>query len=249
MFTNPGQGWQQLFPTPEAFWGKLLYIPLLLLPFGFLPLRRPAVLLLALPSVGLNLLAGKGRDLQWNAFDYHYQAAVLPWLIVATIFAIESLQPLALDSAEKTRRFQLNGKWLVAGVLGLTLLVNVGTNLLSLTSVEVAGLPQVKNGWARTLNVKTQDRWEAGKQLLKQIPDDAPLAISNVWADQVPPRAGLWYFAERPLYSMHPTQDAQYIFADLHSADDAALVQKVTAGGGWQEVGRQADYVLLKKAS
>ncbi len=243
LFTNPGLGFQQLFPTGSALWGKLLYIPFLLLPFGFLPLFQPRLLLITLPPVGLNLLAGNRRDLQWNAFDYHYQAAVMPWLMVATIFAIERLIRKPPGWLAWVR-----GSQLVGLVLTLTLAINLATNLMSIASLDLskAGVPPVKNGWAKILTAKTEPRWESGRALLKMVPETGSLAISNVWANEVAPRSGLWYFAERPLYSIHPAQDAQYIFSDLHS-DDPQLIQKVMASGDWQEIGRQNDYLLLKR--
>ena len=247
LFTNPGLGWQQLFPDGDILLTKLLYIPLLLLPFGFLPLLSPKVLLLALPSVGLNLLAGPNRGLQWNPFDYHYQAAVIPWLLVATIFAIARLKerpPARLDG-----RFKRVGPILVGLVLGLTLLVNVGTNLLSVSQLRIAGVQGVKNGWARILQSKTESRWQAGRDLLTRLPDDAPLAITNLWSSEVKPRVGLWYLADRPLYSRHPTQDAQYVFADVHipNSEESGLVKTLQASGQWETVGQQGDYLLLRR--
>lgn len=239
LVTNPPKGFQQLFPTGADLLGKLLYIPLLLLPFAFLPLLAPRPLLMALPPVGLNLLAGAKRDLQFNPFDYHYQASVIPWLFVATIFALVRLRT---RPALASKRLPL----VVGGLLALTLFLNIGLNLWP-AGLELDGFPRIKNGWGPVLRVKENARWAAGKALLQQIPADAPLAISNTWAPQVPPRHGLWLLTDRPLYSLHPARDAQYAFADLRNSEEAAQVQKLLATGDWTEVARQAEYSLLKR--
>jgi uncharacterized membrane protein len=62
--------------------GKLIYLLLLLLPFGFLPLRSPRVLAAALPGLSQNLLS---VDPILADFRSQYQAFVLPFLVLAAI--------------------------------------------------------------------------------------------------------------------------------------------------------------------
>ncbi|NJP07161.1 MAG: DUF2079 domain-containing protein [Chloroflexaceae bacterium] len=67
--------------TPEKLWYLLeLFGPLL-----FLPLLRPDILLMALPSLGLNLLSAD--RIHWS-IRYHYQAFVIPFLLIAAIYVI-----------------------------------------------------------------------------------------------------------------------------------------------------------------
>ncbi len=240
---DPVRGWSQLFPTGAVLLGKLLYVPLLLAPLAFLPLLRPLPLLMALPPVGLNLLAGEKRALQWNPFDYHYQAQVIPWLLVATIFALAALQSRPPGRWAGPRL----GLGLVGLVLCLTLTFNLATNLLR---IKLDGVPNVANGWGPILRASAQDaRWEGARALLQKVPEDAPLAITNLWAAQVAPRRGLWLLAERPLYSLHPAQAARFVFADVRYPDseETSLVARLLAGGEWREAGRQAGYVLLER--
>lgn len=244
-FTDPLKGFQQLFPTGPVLLGKLLYIPLLLLPFAFLPLLRPLPLLMALPPVGLNLLAGEKRGIQWNPFDYHYQASVIPWLLVATIFTLAALTekpPRFLQRAGPNLPLKLG-----AGLVGLVLLINIGLNILP--PPEDSGWPPVKNGWKAILTKKDDARWASGKELLKQVPDSAPLAISNTWAPYVAPRQGLWLFARRALYSQHPEQAAQFIFADVRNpeSEEAKLAAEILAGGQWHKQAEAAGYLLLAR--
>jgi uncharacterized membrane protein len=241
--TDPVKGFQQLFPTGAVLLGKLLYIPLLLLPFAFLPLVRPLPLLMALPPVGLNLLAGEKRGIQWNPFDYHYQPSVIPWLLVATIFALAAIvekPPLFLKKSSSNLLLKL-----CAGLVGLVLLINIGVNLLP--PPEDSGWPPVKNGWKVILTKKEDARWASGKELVKQVPDDAPLAISNTWAPYVAPRQGLWLFARRALYSEHPEQAARFIFADVRNpeSEEAKLAAEILATGQWRTQAAAAGYLLL----
>lgn len=241
-FIDPVKGFQQLFPDSAVLLGKLLYIPLLLLPLAFLPLLRPLPLLMALPPVGLNLLAGQNRQIQWDPFDYHYQASVVPWLLVATIYALAALREKPPVFLQKFGPRFVPG--VVGGLVGLVLVINLW---VSLAPIDAPGWPRVANSWARILRVKEDGRWAGGKELLKQVPDDAPLAISNTWAPYVAPRQGLWLFLQRPLYSLHPEQDARYIFADVRNpeSEEAKLANEVLATGQWRKQAEASGYVLL----
>jgi uncharacterized membrane protein len=62
--------------------GKILYLLLMLLPLGFLPLLAPRVLAAVLPALALNLLS---VDPVLTNFRSQYQAFVLPFLMLAAI--------------------------------------------------------------------------------------------------------------------------------------------------------------------
>lgn len=238
LFLDPLKGFSQLFPTSEVLIGKLLYLPLLLLPFGFLPLINPRPLLMALPPIGLNFLASQQREIQWNPFDYHYQASVIPWCFVAAIFAAAQL-----GKKWAAPRF---GLFLTGGLVSLTLLLNIGLNLYT---PKLEGFPPIKNGWARIIQAKPNNRAAEGRILLQTVPPTAPLAVTNLWAAQVPVRRELYFFIERPLYSMNPTANAQYVFADLRNSENATLVSKLQQSRQWCEIGQRAEYILLKKCT
>jgi hypothetical protein len=92
-------------------------------------------------------------------------------------------------------------------------------------------------------------RWEAGKDLLKQVPEDPPLAITNLWAAYIKPRPQLWLFANRALYSQHPTCQAQYVFADISNSasEDTQMVRYLQEEGNWQELAVKAGYITYAK--
>src|SRR5262249_43262254 len=62
--------------------GKLVYLLVMLLPLGFLPLLAPRVLAAALPGLAQNLLS---VDPILTNFRTQYQAFVLPFLVLAAI--------------------------------------------------------------------------------------------------------------------------------------------------------------------
>ena len=62
--------------------GKILYLLLMLLPLGFLPLLAPRVLVAVLPALALNLLS---VDPVLTNFRSQYQAFVLPFLMLAAV--------------------------------------------------------------------------------------------------------------------------------------------------------------------
>ncbi|MEI7556593.1 DUF2079 domain-containing protein [Candidatus Chlorohelix sp.] len=224
--TDPAKGLPALFPTDKVLTDKLLYIPCLLLPFLFLPLGSSTHLLMALPALALNLLSI--RPTQWNAFDYHYQGSIVPWLIAATIFTLEKIKcNPRLTSLLKEKTVPL--------LLAIALLVTLAVN--------VAGPNKFKQ------LVKEQPQWADGKALLAQIPTDAPLAITNTWASLVPPRQGLWLFKRMTLYSMHPEKDAQYIFAWKRGdgGKEMDLVKEVLADPAWKIQAEQGEFLLLKR--
>ncbi|MEI6043448.1 MAG: DUF2079 domain-containing protein [Chloroflexota bacterium] len=237
LFTNPVE-----FFSDNSLLGKLCYLPLLLLPLLFLPLGSPTVLLMALPLLAINLLSK--RPMQWNAYDYHYQGSIIPWLLAATIFTLEKWQTKPLRFL---RRIKSN-LFLPGAVLAATVAIYLLFNLIfSLSSLKLPDdIARTDNGIAKILTRKEQPRWEAGKELLKLIPPDAPLAITNLWSSQVKPRQGLWLFRNKTLYSVHPTLTAQYIFADLRSADDKPLIDELPPAE-WEVLDQKQDYILLKK--
>jgi uncharacterized membrane protein len=236
-FTNPAG-----FFSDNSLAGKLFYIPLLLLPLLFLPLGSPIVLLMALPMLALNFLSN--RPIQWNAYDYHYQGSIIPWLLTATIFTLEKWQAKPPFFLRRIKGKILLPSAVLAATIGVYLIFNI---VLSLGAIKIPeDIVRTDNGIAKILTRKEQPRWEAGHELLKLIPEDAPLAITNLWASQVKPRQGLWLFRNKTLYSVHPTRDAQYIFADMRSADDKPLVDDLPKAE-WEVLAQKQDYILLKR--
>jgi uncharacterized membrane protein len=241
LLTDPLGSLTKIF-TPDNTFKKLVYLPLLLLPFLFLPLISPTILLLALPAVVLNILSI--RDIQYNPYDYHYQGSIIPWLLIATLFTIEKI---CYKQDQPRSHFKLKLFGLCGAVLAMTLLLSILGIFLSATNnpTNAVGNNPIKKTFA---NAPRTDL-ATGEAILKEIPPDAPLAISNVWAAHVPMREGLWLFGIRKLYSVHPAQNADYIFADQRDLTDEekALLKSLEADPTWQILDNQGNYILLKR--
>ncbi|MBN2303124.1 MAG: DUF2079 domain-containing protein [Anaerolineae bacterium] len=120
--------------TPRGIWDyltgpdlgrKLGYLFKILAPLAFVPLIVPPVLLPALPTIGLNLLSSYGQ--QFNIY-MHYQAPVIPTLIVAAMFGAANLrdriQRRSWRFVPKTRIMPVIGGVLLLASLGMWLAIN-----------------------------------------------------------------------------------------------------------------------------
>lgn len=226
---------------------KLVYIPLLLLPFLFLPLGSPTVLLMALPPLALNILSDR-PDTQCNPYNYHYQGSIIPWLVIATIFTIEKL---ALANSGNIGSFGAKlQSWRKRVKFEPPLLLAVAVLLTTLLIYLIAPVNPLRHA----LGPSSRPDYATAQAILKEIPADAPLAISNLWADQVPMRQGLWYLWIEKLYSTQPLAKAQYAFIDQRAyrtapAADVALVEGILHNPDWQTVAAKGNYILLKRKS
>ncbi|MCX7681069.1 MAG: DUF2079 domain-containing protein [Anaerolineae bacterium] len=89
---------------------KLTYIAWLLIPFGLLPLLSPALLLMALPTVGINLFSTFPTHYAYD--NWHYNATVAPFLAAGCGMVIG----FALRRAHDSRL------WKLGAALAITLL-------------------------------------------------------------------------------------------------------------------------------
>ena len=99
--------------------GKLVYLLVILLPLGFLPLLAPRVLLAALPGLAMNLLS---IDPVLANFRSQYQAFVLPFLMLA-----------AVDGYTRIRDWRRAPAVLAVGFFASVLLTARTTNDLMIT--------------------------------------------------------------------------------------------------------------------
>ncbi len=70
---------------------KMAYVFLLLIPLAFLPVLRPAILVLALPTLAINLL-GSEEHIHYHSLFFQYNASVLPFLYIALVYALNGLR-------------------------------------------------------------------------------------------------------------------------------------------------------------
>jgi hypothetical protein len=186
-----------------------------------------------LPPLALNLLSL--RPIQWNAYNYHYQGSIVPFLLVATIYSLATFLPV--EEMPKGKKAKPKPKQANKALLGLAGVIAVTTILF------VVGPNQVVPSITR----RDEPRWIEGRTLIAKIPADAPVAISNLWAAHVPPRQGLWLLLNRTLYSTNPTGKAQYVFANLRNGEETDMVLALRASNEWEIVGEGGEYILLKR--
>lgn len=240
--TNPVHSWQIIF-TPDSTFSKLIYIPLLLLPLLFLSLGSPAVLLMTLPPLALNLLSI--RPSQYDPYDYHYQGSIVPWLIIAVIFTIEKLAFGSVGAKWRERVKLQSPQLILAGLVLVTAcLVYAGNTALD-----------NKNAVREAFATNARSDAANSEALLREIPADAPLAISSLFATQVPMRQQLWLLQTEPLYSVDPLKKAEYAFVDEHTLNfkNPSLAQAAQNQyienllHNWQVVDSRGSYILLKR--
>lgn len=195
--TNPLKTAERVFTVK-----KFEYLILMLLPFAFLPLFAPRVLLFALPIVAINLLSSRSTQ-----FDYksHYSALLLFPLAVGAIYGAANLVPLL-----KKWRFTANlriGKLPVAS-LGAVLAVLV-VFALGVQVLERNPLPGVVR------NAEKKAMINPTNAMISRIPANASVSTGSLLGPHLLPRRYIYPFP-LALYSP-PTQAVEYILVDTNA--------------------------------
>lgn len=73
-------------------WEKILYLDALIIPFAYLPLISPKTLLISLPILMQNLLSFSKAQYM---IGYQYHAAIIPFVLVSTVYAVKKLGELS----------------------------------------------------------------------------------------------------------------------------------------------------------
>jgi uncharacterized membrane protein len=97
LVTQPGLVWAQLQQADA-----LRYLALLLLPVAFLPLLAPEVLVLALPSLAINLLADFSPMHQVDTLIY--AAPIVPFVLIAAVYGTARLVRWAQEFTAENNR-------------------------------------------------------------------------------------------------------------------------------------------------
>ncbi|MEX1020179.1 MAG: DUF2079 domain-containing protein, partial [Litorilinea sp.] len=176
----PAMVWS-LLSRPQVIWAQLQqaqvlrYLHELLAPVGYLPLLAPHVFLLALPSLGINLLADFPPMHQVTTLIY--AAPIMPFAVLAAI----------LGAARAQRWGQRWGLWLFARraettVTRATLNTWLGA-LIGLVIIGAALLQHTAHGYLPTggnhrLYTVTEHHRRAAN-ILAQIPPDAIVAAQD----------------------------------------------------------------------
>jgi hypothetical protein len=181
---------------------------MLLLPFAFLPLFAPRVLVFALPIVAINLLSI--RPVQ-SDFRSHYSALLLFPLIVGAIYGAYNLVNL-LKRWRPTSNLRV-GKLPLAGV-GVVLLA-LGVFVAGVQLTHRNPLPGVVR------YAESREMINGTNAMINRIPKNASVASTSLLGPHVMPRRYSYYFP-LALYNP-PLQAVQYILIDTNAT---ALYQK-----------------------
>ncbi|HEX2915615.1 MAG TPA: DUF2079 domain-containing protein, partial [Chloroflexia bacterium] len=195
--TNPVKTIQRVFTVK-----KMEYLVLMLLPFAFLSLFSPGVLLFALPIVGINLLSIRSTQ-----FDYksHYSALLIFPLIVGAIYGTANLrkwlQQNRLTKERKILRVPLASTGAIVAVL---LLFTLGVQVL-----EKNPLPGVVR------NAEKKSMVSQTNALISRIPKEASVSTTSFFGPHLLPRRYIYPFP-LALYSPPPSA-VEYILIDTNS--------------------------------
>ncbi|MBV9690355.1 MAG: DUF2079 domain-containing protein [Ktedonobacteraceae bacterium] len=238
----------------------LLYLRGLLVPAGFLPLLAPWILLLALPTLALNLLS---NDPQVYSGLFHYSAEIVPVLIFATIeaivLAIWLLQLLSFVWQRRVRRLALarlplamlprSWNFQFARLAHVSLLIL----LLGYVLVSVIRFDYLRDN---IMPFSPRFQWPQ---------TNAHLALADRFIAMIPPTASVSaqsnlvpHISERRSIYLFPYADdeADYIFLDVTSntiypffgsPDYIREVKAVILGGHYGVVAAEDGYLLLKR--
>ncbi|MFQ6015933.1 MAG: DUF2079 domain-containing protein, partial [Anaerolineae bacterium] len=212
---------------PQVLTGaKLAYIARLLAQFGFLPLLSPLTLVLALPSLAINLLSN--FPLMYSPYSY-YATPLVPFLAISAIYGARSLS----EWLHQRRRIGRERSLLVISTLAL---------LVGLTYSRLYGfsplarnfrMPQV-TAHARLIN-----------HFLDLIPPQASVSAHRVLNRRVSQREQVYIFPR--------LEQADYIFLDV-SADDSmhpndvrTQVEELVGSGRYGILDARDGYILLQR--
>ncbi len=216
LLTRPGYVAQHVLTA-----GKLEYLLQLCAPLLFVFVLRLDIAMIALPALALNLLSPD--RIHWS-IRYHYQAFVLPWLLLATLYAIADLR-----RRPRTRRW-----WPAA--LTLVLAATLTSNLLWRSPLQTLISRQ-----------RDADRIAALHAALALLPPDAPVTVSSQFGPFVARRTGLYYFPGNIVYPRQYIERGEWILVDRTEvpADCMARLDVLVAHPQWRVEYERGDLILL----
>lgn len=227
--TRPGFVFSNIV-TPD----KLLYLLDLFAPLLFLPLLRPSLLLIAAPTIALNLLSLD--RIHWS-IRYHYQAFAVPFLLIATLYAFTAAQSARPAAAAPHR------PWLA--------------RYAPQVALALVGAALVAQVWLRSplISLATRDRDTArialAHEMLQLVPPDASLSITSTLGPHAARREHLYFFPGNVIYPPELAANGQYLLADTTEipAPDQPRFAAVLQDPAWQVRAQRGDFILLERAA
>lgn len=224
---NPGDALSVVFQQK-----KLVYLMQLLAPVIFLPLASVGTFLVALPDLFANLASQHGYV---DSIRYHYSAAIIPFIFISSIFAIERL---ALSQ---------RGLLTLAGVI-------IAVSLIA--NYTLSPSPVSQNFNQSYWNIRSSHK-KTIEAALSLIPKDAPVSAVYYMVPHLSHREKIYEFpnpfmtanwgfkGENP----HNDEAIEYVIVDLSSLpeDQRLLITKLRNKNFMQIFSKQQILVLKRR--
>lgn len=169
-FTNSETGMREIIPSIKTLEQKFFFAPdiknyylNLLKPFAFLPLLGVPFIILVIPKLFTNVLSSQAL---LRSLTLHYDSAIIPWLVISTIFAVYYLQEIF----KKIRFTKQLHRLFTYSIVLITLFIAFRVNY------HYSPLPTTPSCWCFMYKVTDEDR--KFEKLLQAIPQNASITAS-----------------------------------------------------------------------
>lgn len=236
-----------------------LYLRQLLAQAGYLPLLAPWVLVLATPTLALNLLSS---DPNMYSGRFQYNAEIIPILIFASIEAtvlivwivrwliaglsVERENQESTTQPLPVRARSLSPVYLVqAGVLALVLCYMLTRVFASTTEYNVYSAMPYAHGF---IWPKVTAHNKLASHFFKQIPANASVSTQTALVPHLSQRQSIYLFPYAIGHADYILLDASgYTYPFKYYKDYAAAVKAILQRGDYGVVDLQDRYLLLKR--
>jgi len=210
---------------------KVKYLVRLFFPTGYLALLAPHVLLLAAPSLAVNMLSSRPHMIALDKF--HYTAPIAPFVIIASAYG------LALVVRGMGRVFRHVGRRFLLVILGGYVL------LLTLVYHRSYGSTPLAYDFAWP---QVGEHQRIGHRLIEQIPADAAVSAQNHLNPHLTQRDQVYIFPR--------IEDAEYVLVDVTTypyvepvEEFHAAVRDLLADPGFGIVAATDGYILFQRGA
>ncbi|HZQ09064.1 MAG TPA: DUF2079 domain-containing protein [Anaerolineae bacterium] len=194
---------------------------------AFLPLLRPDILFVGLPTFALSLLSL--QRIQWD-IHYQYGSFLYALSFVGTVYAI------ALLAQWKWLTARISSQSIIGSLVGLVVVCSLSAQLW-------IGSPV----WS-WLKRNVPESAQAANALINQVPSDAPLAASNLIGPHVSRREGLYFFPPRnEFYTDQALNRAQYVLVDTGTDRGDPTFAQLKKSTNWQLIAQQDRFMLYRR--
>lgn len=222
LLTRPGFVLGELFGHSERGPVRLQYLLQMFLPFGFLLLLQPRLLLITLPIFALNLLSNTPNI--HASVTKHYQALIIPFMVAGSAYGLHWLLA-RLRAGPRAQAAALGA------LLALALLGHLGPH------ISARGRLAFSSPFYGLLTRPVdRGRIAARARMLALVPPEAALTSSNTLGPHAARRERMFFFPGNVIYPAEKVALGEYLLIDeaelLATADpqERAARERLLAG-------------------